>query len=187
MIHSPHPTYTDALSRERRGLRLPPLPPNSRAVLRDPSPGTPSRPIPRFTIQIMARDAPRRHAPRAAVPAIQGRPISRLAGRHRNGIWMEYNPVTTHRRFPPEGAREAPHQVPDGNEIHAIGRIFAQSKVSNRVRSERKQHHDSNDVPRKSGFLFHRAAPRPPPTAFTACPWTMSFWPASCARPDLTS
>ncbi len=32
-----------------------------------------------------------------------------------------------------------------------MGRVFAQSKVSDRVRSERKQHHDSLDVPRKPG------------------------------------
>jgi len=40
-----------------------------------------------------------------------------------------------------------------------VGRVFAQSKVSNRVRSERKQHHDSDDVPRESGFPLQRPGP----------------------------
>jgi hypothetical protein len=33
------------------------------------------------------------------------------------------------------------------------GRVSAQFEASNRVRSERKQHHEPEDVPRKSGSL----------------------------------
>jgi len=40
-----------------------------------------------------------------------------------------------------------------------MGRVSAQSKASNRVRSERKQHYDPDDVPRKSGFPIGQPAP----------------------------
>lgn len=41
--------------------------------------------------------------------------------------------------------------IPHSDECR-FGRVTAQSEVSNRVRSERKQHHDAKDVPREPGF-----------------------------------
>ena len=66
-------------------------------------------------------------------------------------------------------------------------RVTAQSDDSNRVRSERKQHHDSKDVPREPGFSGGCPA-RQPCRRRLFCqlhnrPWIISYSPAGCARP----
>ena len=183
----PHHTSTSVWSRERGGLRLPPLPQTAERSCETSLPATPFSNQSTCTLRFQAREplpSPGAECYSTPVLSLANRKACRVPyERDMDGGQPGFHAMA----ICPERWPEALLQAPNAMEFHAIGRIFAQLKVSNRVRSERKQHHDSNDVPRKSGFPFHRAAARPPLTAILACPWIMSSWPESCARPDLTN